>query len=74
MATKMTPYEAVYGQCPHTVTTYLPRTSKVQSIDTILQGCTTTLVALKDNLHMDHNHMKKHVDQHHSKMVFQEGD
>jgi hypothetical protein len=57
--TKMTPYEAVYGQRPPTVITYLPGTSKVQSIDTMWQGRTTTLVALKDNLHMAQNRMKQ---------------
>jgi hypothetical protein len=59
MATKITRYEVVCGQTPPTVTTYLPGTSKVQSIDTMLQGKTTTLVDLKDNLHMAQNHMKQ---------------
>jgi hypothetical protein len=53
--TKLTPYEAVYGQWPLIVTTYLPGTSKVQSIDTMLQGRTTTIAALKNNLHMAQN-------------------
>jgi hypothetical protein len=74
MTTKMTPYEVVYGQRPPTVITYLPGTSKVQSIDTMLQGHTTTLAALKDNLHMAQNSMKQQADQHHSERVFQEGD
>jgi hypothetical protein len=73
-ATKMTPYEAVYGQQPPTITTYLPGTSKVQSIDTMLQGRTTTLAALKDNLLMAQNRMKQQEDQHRSERVFQEGD
>jgi hypothetical protein len=68
----MTPYESVCGQCPSIVTTYPP--GKVQSIDTMLQGRTTTLAALKDNLHMAQNHMKQQVDQHCSERVFQEGD
>ena len=71
--TKMTPYEAVYGQRPPTVITYLPGTSKVQSIDTMLQGQTATLAALKDNLHMAQNCMKQHANKHHSERVFQEG-
>ena len=70
----MTPYEVVYGQRPHTITTYLPGISKVQSIDTMLQGHTTTLATLKDNLHMAQNRMKQHADQHSSESVFQEGD
>jgi hypothetical protein len=71
--TKMIPYEAVYGQRPPTITSYLPSRSKVQSIDTMLKGCTTTLSALKDNLHMAQNRMKQHVDQRCSERVFQEG-
>jgi hypothetical protein len=70
MTTKMTPYEVVYGQRPPTVTTYLPGTSKVQCIDKMLHGCTTTLAALKDNLHMAQNRMKQQVDQHRSERGF----
>jgi hypothetical protein len=70
----MTPYEVVYGQHPPKITIYLIGTSHVQYIDTILQGRTATLAALKDNLHMAQNCMKKHEDLHHSERVFQEGD
>ena len=70
----MTPYEAVYGQRPHTITTYLPGVSKVQSIDTMLQVHTIALKALKDNLHMAQNRMKQQANQHHLERVFQEGD
>jgi hypothetical protein len=66
----MTPYEEVYGQQTPTINTYILGTSKVQSIDTILQGQTTTLSTLKDNLHMDENRMKQQVDQHRSEWVF----
>jgi hypothetical protein len=72
--TKMIPFEVVYGQHPSTLTIYILGTSKVQSIDTILQGRTTTLAALKDNLHMAQNRMKQPEDQHRSERVFQEGD
>ena len=33
--TKMTPYEAVYGKQPSFLTSYLPRTSKVQAVETL---------------------------------------
>jgi hypothetical protein len=72
--TKMTPYEVVYGKSPQRMTTYLPGTSKVQSIDTRLQGCKSTLVALKDNLHMAQNRMKQQGNQNRLETVFQEGD
>jgi hypothetical protein len=49
----MMPYEAVYGKRPSVITTYLPGTSKVQSIDKMLQVHTTILIDLKDNLNME---------------------
>jgi hypothetical protein len=58
----MTQYEAVYGQRPPTITTYLLGTSKVQSIGIILQGRITTLATLKDNLHMVQIRMNQHED------------
>jgi hypothetical protein len=70
----MTPYEAVYGQRPPIVTTYLLGTSKFQYIDKMLQVRTTTLEALKDNLHMAQNHMKQQPYQHHLERVFQADD
>jgi transposase InsO family protein len=36
-ATRMTPFEAVYGQKPPSVLSYLPGTSKVQAVDKHLQ-------------------------------------
>jgi len=66
----MNPYEAVYGQRPSIVTTYIWVTYKVQYIDTMLQGCITTIAALKDNLHMAKNRMKQQANQHRSERVF----
>ena len=54
----MTPYEAVYGKQPPSLTSYLPGTSKVQAMETFLQNYQWTLVVLKDNLAMAQNHMK----------------
>eukprot|EP00253_Pinus_taeda_P035461 PITA_35461 len=50
-ATKMTPYEAAYGQLPPSPTSYIPGCSKVQAMDQLLQNCATMLAHLKDNLH-----------------------
>lgn len=36
--TRMTPFEAVYGRPPPTVTTYMSGTSKMEAIDSYLQG------------------------------------
>jgi len=70
----MTPYEAVYYQLPSSPTSYIPRCSKVQELDQILQNHAAMLAYLKDNLHQAQNHMKQYADQNHSKRTFQEGD
>jgi len=36
IATRMTPFEAVYGQKPLPILSYLPSTSKVQAVDQTL--------------------------------------
>ncbi len=59
VATKMTPCEAVYGQLPPSPTSYIPRCSKVQAVDQLLQNRATMLARLKDNLHQAQNHMKQ---------------
>lgn len=73
-ATKMSSYEVVYGKHPPLVTSYLPWTSKVQEVDTLLQIHVRTLVALKTNLEMAQNHMKWQVDRHHLERSFVVGD
>ena len=72
--TKMTPYEAVYGQLPPPSTSYLPGSSKVKVVDQLLHICATMLAHLKDNLHQAQNCMKQQEDQHHSEHTFQERD
>ena len=72
--TKMTPYEAVYGQQPPSVLTYLPGSSKVQAVDNLLQNRDVILKTLKDNLVLAQNRMKQQVDQHRSERTFEEGD
>lgn len=66
----MTPYEAVYSQQPPLVISYLPGTSKVQVVDTLIQNHDVTLVTLNDNLTMAKNCLKQQEDQHHSKLDF----
>eukprot|EP00253_Pinus_taeda_P007755 PITA_07755 len=72
--TKMTPYEVVYGQIPHSPTSYIKGCSKVQAVDQLLQNHTTMLAHLRENLHQAQNHMKQQADQHRSEHQFQEGD
>ena len=64
VVTKMTPYEAVYGQQLPSITSYLPGTSKVQVVETLLHNHQLTLATLKANLAMAQNRMKQQVDQH----------
>jgi hypothetical protein len=70
----MTPFEAVYGQNPPSVLSYLPGVSKVQEVNKTLTTRADILCTLKDNLVMAHNQMKQQVDQHHSEHHFEEGD
>ena len=70
----MNPYEAVYGKQHPTLISYLPRTFKVQIVETILQQRDWTLTTLNDNLAIAKNHMKQQVDQHQSKRSFEVGD
>eukprot|EP00253_Pinus_taeda_P018621 PITA_18621 len=72
--TKMTPYEAVYGQLLPSPTSYLKGCSKVQAVDQLLQHRATMLAHLRENLHQAQNRMKQQVDQHRLERQFQEGD
>jgi hypothetical protein len=71
---RMTPFEAVYGQKPPSVLSYLPGVSKVQAIDQTLIVREAILCTLKENLVMAQNRMKKQADQGHSEHQFAEGD
>jgi hypothetical protein len=70
----MTPFEAVYGQKPPSIFSYLPCVSKVQAVDQTLTVQEAILRTLKDNLVMGQNHMKQQEDQGRSERQFAEGD
>jgi hypothetical protein len=72
--TSMTPFEAVYGQNPPSVISYLPDVSKVEVFDQTLTVRESILPTLKENLVMAQNHMKQQEDQGHSKCQFVERD
>jgi hypothetical protein len=74
IATCMTPFEAVYGQKPPSVLSYLPGASKVQAVDLTLTTREAILHTLKENLVMAQNRMKQQADQGHSECQFAEGD
>jgi hypothetical protein len=70
----MTPFEAVYGQKPPSVLSYLPGTLKVQVVDQTLTVREDILRTLKENLVMSQNRMKQQADQGRSEHQFVEGD
>jgi hypothetical protein len=72
--TRMTPFEAVYGQKPPLVLSYMLGVSKVKTVDQKLTVREAILYTLKENLVMDHNRMKKQVDQSLSEQQFAKGD
>jgi hypothetical protein len=72
--TCMTPFEAVYGQKPPSVLSYLPGVSKVQAVDQTLIVREAILCTLKENLVMAQNRMKQQADQGRSERQFEEGD
>jgi hypothetical protein len=64
--THMTPFEAVYGQNPPLVLSYMLGVSKVQEVGQTLTFHESILHTHKENLVMDQNHMKQKADQGHS--------
>jgi hypothetical protein len=69
----MTPFEAVYGQKPPSVLSYLPGTSKVQAVNQTLTIQEDILHTIKENLVMAQNCMKQQEDQGPSECQFAEG-
>ena len=67
-------FEAVYGQKPPSILSYMPSVSKVQAVDQTLTIRETILCTLKENLFMAQNRMKQQDDQGHSECQFVEGD
>jgi hypothetical protein len=73
-ATKMTPFMALYGYHPPSITSSLKEKSKVQAVEDHIENQQQVLQILKDNLTMAQNHMKQQADQHHSERSFEVGD
>jgi hypothetical protein len=70
----MTSFEAIYGQNPPSVLSYLPGLSKVQVVDQTLTVQEAILCTLEENFVMAQNRMKQQADQSRSKRQFVEGD
>jgi transposase InsO family protein len=73
-ATKMTPFMALYGYHPPSITSSLKEKSKVQAVEDHIENQQEVLQILKDNLTMAQNHMKQQADQHRSERSFEVGD
>eukprot|EP00268_Persea_americana_P008229 TRINITY_DN13177_c0_g1_i1.p1 TRINITY_DN13177_c0_g1~~TRINITY_DN13177_c0_g1_i1.p1 ORF type:complete len:356 (-),score=41.18 TRINITY_DN13177_c0_g1_i1:3103-4170(-) len=73
-ATKLTPFEAVYGLPPTTLLYYILGTTKVAAVDSFLQDRDELLRFLKRNLQLAQNRMKMQADQHRCELEFSVGD
>jgi hypothetical protein len=69
----MTTFEAVYGQNPPLVLSYMSGVSKVQEVDKNITVHEDSLRALKEKNFMAQNLIKQQVDQGNSKHHFVEG-
>ena len=73
-ATKMTPYEALYGYSPPKLMDYVPGTTQVATVDSILQSRQQMMTLLKQNLVEAQARMKQQSDLRRTERVFQVGD
>jgi len=70
----MTPFMALYGYHPPSVTSYLRENSKVQEVEDHFEHQQKVLKLLKDNLTLAQNRMKQQVGQHRNERNFDVGD
>ncbi|KAA8539377.1 hypothetical protein F0562_026069 [Nyssa sinensis] len=73
-ATKITPFEAVYGKPPPSLLTYVPGTARVQAVDEYLQDRDQILRELRHNLQLAQERMKSQANQHRREVSFNIGD
>ena len=73
-ATKITPYEAVYGFPPPRLMDYIPGTTQVADVDSLLQSRQQILTLLRQNLVDAQACMKQQSDLHRSERAFNIGD
>jgi hypothetical protein len=73
-ATKMTPFEAVFGRPPPNMVGYDADTTTVAQVDDALTSRDSILRALKQHLTEAQNRMKQQADQHRIEREFAEGD
>ncbi|XP_075659120.1 uncharacterized protein LOC142628999 [Castanea sativa] len=73
-ATKFTPYEAVYGSPSPCLLDYIPSTTQVEVVDSLLQSRQLILSLLRQNLVTAQAKMKQQCDLHRSEREFSVGD
>src|SRR3984885_6559157 len=70
----MTPFMALYGYQPPSITSYLRENSKDQAVEHHIEHQQQVLQHLKDNLVLAQNRMKRQANQHSSERSFNVGD
>ncbi|KAM1946460.1 hypothetical protein ACFX13_001313 [Malus domestica] len=73
-AIQLTPFQALYGYPPPTVSTYLPGASLVHLVDITLRDRDALLKYLRENLQLAQHRMRQHADKHRSERTFTIGD
>ncbi|PRQ23185.1 putative nucleotidyltransferase, Ribonuclease H [Rosa chinensis] len=71
---KMTPFQAVYGTPPPSVSQYSPGSSSVHAVDQALQDRNTLLQLLRSHMLEAQNRMKQQADRHRTEREFNTGD
>jgi DNA-binding ferritin-like protein len=67
----MTPFIALYGYHPPSITSSLKEKSKVQAVEDRTKNQQQVLQILKDNLNTAQNRMKEQANQHRSERSFE---
>ena len=73
-ATKLSPFEVVYGVPPPSLLSYVPGTTKIQAVDDLLRSRSELLRELRLNLNVARDRMKMQIDQSRKDVVFNVGD
>ncbi|KAH9291972.1 hypothetical protein KI387_042837 [Taxus chinensis] len=73
-SSQMTPFLALYGYHPPSITSSLRVQTKVRDVEEHIQHQQQVLASLKENLALAQNRMKQQADQHRSERHFEIGD
>ncbi|KAK8947224.1 hypothetical protein KSP39_PZI006735 [Platanthera zijinensis] len=73
-ASRITPFEAIYGRSPPTLRSYEPGSTALPAVDRALRDRDQTLALLQDNLRVAQDRMKLQADKHRTERTFQVGD